>query len=594
MTLIPLNYQPTVVLLILLLLIVLLYKEWFKPVISFTIVVILFLFLGIITPMDALSGFSNEQVAVLFLLLILSEIIRRLSVLDLILKKLFSTRMTYKGFLWRLTASVAGLSAFVNNTPLVAILIPYVYDWAKKKRIAPSRLMIPLSYAALMGGTITLIGTSTNLVLSGLMVQSGFPPLGFFDFTAVGLPVTILGILYLIIMANKVLPVRRDVLEAFPESSREYLAETFVSKDSVLVGKTVKAAGLRSLKGLFLVEIIRDDEVISPVPPDEVLRKSDTLTFAGDTSTLAEIVTPGNGLNVIGERRLSGDRKEIVEVVVAPNSILIGKTINAMDFRHRFDSAVVGIHRNGEKVSGKVGEVILQPGDMLLVIAGGEFRKRMEETTALFVVSKVKELNEANIKSAVLFGIGAGFAFLLAALNIVPLFLSLLSLLAIVGITNMVKVSDLKRTLDMDVVLIMAFALAIGHAIQVSKTDELLTGFIVNLPDAFQSPVMLLIILYLVTNIITMFVTNAAAVAIVFPVALSLAQTAGINPVPFVLTVGFAASADFITPFGYQTNLMVMGPGGYKFRDYTKAGAGLTLLFMATTIIVLSYIYRLW
>jgi di/tricarboxylate transporter len=273
---------------------------------------------------------------------------------------------------------VAGFSAFLNNTPLVAIMMPYVHRWSRQNKIHPSKLLIPLSYAAILGGCATLIGTSTNLIVNGMVTDSqiipGLEPLKLFDFTLVGFPMIILGSIYLILFGNKLLPARKDVIEDFSDKSREYLIEAQVQSKSKIVGKTIEEAGLRNLKGLFIVEISREKDRLSAVSPQEVLKAGDVLVFAGDTNTVADMINSDIGLafTEIGQfaRR---SYTEVVEVVISHNSSLISKTVRQSGFRGQYDAAILAIHRNGEKVSGKIGKVKLKAGDVLLLLAGDDF-----------------------------------------------------------------------------------------------------------------------------------------------------------------------------------------------------------------------------
>ncbi len=288
-------YQDAIIVsLVLLFIIVTLYKEWIGPGFTFMIGIITLGIFGILTPTEILAGFANEQIAVIILLLVMGDFIRQSAVLDGLFNRMFSKATSVRGFLARMTLVVAGFSAFLNNTPLVAIMMPFTYNWGKRNGISVSKLLIPLSYAAILGGCATLIGTSTNLIVNGLVTDQyiipGLRPLNIFDFTAVGLPMIIIGFFYLLLFSDKLLPVKKDVLDDMEAKTREYMVEVQIREGSDIIGKTVEEAGLRNLKGLFLVEVIRGPLTVSAVSRSTMLFKDDILIFAGDTKTIAEMI----------------------------------------------------------------------------------------------------------------------------------------------------------------------------------------------------------------------------------------------------------------------------------------------------------------
>ena len=575
------------------LLVILLYFDLVKPLMAFLIVMLIFLFSGIIETSDMMAGFANEQIAVVTLLLILSDVIQKTGALDFLLRGLFNPNLSYKQFMLRLTASVSSVSGFVNNTPLVAILIPHTYEWARKKGISPSKVLLPLSYATILGGTITLVGTSTNLVVNGFLQESGHPGFNFFDFTIVGLPVTVLGIGFLLLIGVKLLPDRRDALSKFKDQSREYLVETIVPSSSAYVGKSVEDAGLRKLEGLFLVEIQRGDERIIPVGPKEIIEKDDALIFAGDTSTIIELL--GKQANmVLPKHSQIADQEniQVVEVVISAQSSLVGKRVRNTNFRGKYDAAIVAINRDGVRLTGKIGEVILVAGDLLLLTTGKDFSIRSEEEQDFFVISQLKQIQQIQSwKGVLLFG-GLFSVFTLAATGVVSLFQGLLLLLGLLAAARMLRFADLKKSFDLELYFILVFALAMGKAMHKSGLDSFIAEHMLNLLQPLNSSIAMLTAIYLLTNILAMLVSNKAAVAIAFPVALAACQAMGITDItPYILAIAFAGSAEFMTPYGYQTNLMVYGPGGYKFKDYIKVGWGLSLLYMVLCITILSWVY---
>ncbi|RUM41149.1 MAG: SLC13 family permease [Desulfurobacterium sp.] len=585
------NFESFILLILLLLLIFFLYKETFHPAASFMVIVTILVVLGILTPEEALSGFSNKQVALIAMLLIVSSVIKKFEITGYFFRKLVNENLSYKSFLARLMEVVSFLSAFLNNTPIVATLMPYVYAWGKKKGISPSKLLIPLSYAAILGGTATLIGTSTNLVVNGLTVEAGLKPLGIFDFSYVGIPAIIVGLFYMILFGNKVLPERKDIVSTFLEKKREYLVETFVPVDSPIIGKTVKEANLRNLEGLFLVEIIRKKKRITPVSPKDTIEEGDILIFAGETEKIVELVKRNNGFQLpqVCSVNLNG-KTEIVEGLIPYNSSLGGKRVKDTDFRAKFDAAILAVHRNGEKLKGKIGEIVLKPGDLLLILAGKDFWKRVADSDDLYIITKVREILPVEEKKALLILIMFLLAIFLSALGIFSLFQSLLILISIFVVFKIATYSEIKKSIDLNLIIIAALSLAIGKAMVKTGLAESLAKTVTTFTEPF-GVIACLFAVYVVTNILTEFVTNLAAASISFPIALSVANSLFVDPKAFILVVAFAASASFLTPIGYQTNLMVYGPGNYRFVDFLKVGFPLSILYMIVTIGVLSLMY---
>lgn len=574
-----------------------LYKELLGATFTFVIAVVVLGFFGILTPKEILSGFANEQIAVILLLLVLGDIIRQTAVVELLFDKLFKSAKSYRGFLSRMTIVISAFSAFLNNTPLVAVMMPYVNNWCKRNDISPSKFLMPLSYAAILGGCATLIGTSTNLIVNGMVVDQqiipGLESLKIFDFIYVGIPMIFIGFIYLLFFGEKLLPTNPALLNSYIKNNREYLVEAEIIKDSQLIGKSVEEAGLRKLKGLFLVEIIRKSFKISSVKPNVILQQDDILIFAGDTETIADMVNSDLGLRLPSVGMLHKKKQtEIVEIVVSHNSALIKKTIKEIRFRARFDAAVIAVHRNGEIISGKIGEVVLSSGDVLLLFTGADFVSRSNYTQDFYFISKVKDFQKLEAyKIWTLLG-GTILTILLAAFNIISLFMGLIVLLMVVIAMKIVNPKELYKAIEYKLALIIVMALALGTAMIKSNAAELIANILITvfLP---LGKVGLLFGIYIITSFLAAYITNVAAVAIIFPISLTMALNLNLPPTPFILVVSFAAAANFMTPIGYQTNLMVYGPGGYSFKDFFKVGFPLTILYMIVTITVLSLMYFL-
>lgn len=579
------------VLVVILFMLIALYREVVQPALVFLLAVIVFYFAGILSLQEILHGMSNENIILIFLLIIISEIIKKTAVLDILINRLFSPDLSYRSFIARLSGLVSFFSAWINNTPLVAFMMPYVYNWAEKKGIASSKVMIPLSYAALMGGTITLIGTSTNLIVNGLSVESGREPLYLFNFAWVGIPATLVGVVYMIFIGSRLLPSRKDILDNFTEKTREYMVETIVPPFSAFTGKTIEQARLRNLKDIYLIQIVRGDQVIAPVSPREIIRKNDRLFFVGNTKMIINLMEGNRNLILpYGAGMINKSENNIIEVIVTNNSKLHNQTAKEFNFRKKYDAAIIAIQRNGEKLTGKIGETKLKTGDLLLLVAGQNFSPERDEDFTM--VTRVKKIEKIAIWKTVVFFILLLAAFALAVAKILSLFITLLVVIAFTAIANMIKLEEVKRTIDFNLFFILVLALAVGKAITNSGAAEFFADSIISVID--QNKIMALFALYIITNITSMFVTNAAAVAITFPVAMAVATNLGVNDYrPFILIIAYAASAEFITPFGYQTNLMVYGPGGYKFKDYIRTGFPLSIIYLVITIVVLVLVFKL-
>lgn len=579
---------------VILFLIVSLYWGIVKPVLAFLIAIVVLVLSGLITPKEAVHGFANEQLAVIILLLVISGIIHRIGVLDMVFRSWFSRRNSPKTFLAKMVAVVGGSSAFLNNTPLVAMFIPYVYSWSKEKGYPASKLLIPLSYASILGGCITLIGTSTNLIVNGLAIDAGQQPLGIFDFLPVGGAMLVLGSIYLYFFSGQLLPNNDHSEEELVNRPREYFVETQVRSGSRLVGKDLEQAGLRDLDGLFLVEIARNGKLISPVSRSEVLEEGDDLFFVGDPLKVSDLKDPALGLSLPKSCDMPiGGASDIVEVVVAQNSYLVGKQVRNTDFRAKFDGAILAIHRNGEQLKGHIGEIELKAGDALLVLAGNDLETRMGNAPDFYRISTVREVVEVPTWKKFLLVAGFIVSIGLAAAGIVPLFTMLLTVMVLFLVLGLTTGQEVRRSLDWELIMVIALGLALGKAIENSGVSILIANMVLPM-GVFVGAAGILAVIFAVTNLLSAFMTSKAAVAIVLPISLSVATALQAPVVPFILIVAFGGAANFITPIGYQTNLMVYGPGRYSFSDFMKIGLPLTLLYLITSTLILAFAYELF
>lgn len=585
------DFIQAYVLLVVAFLVFALYKELFNPSLTFFIATIALLLAGVITPTELLKGLSNQQIIVIFLLVLVTAGIRAIYGSELF-SKLFNPNLSPKSFLFRMMVTVSSISAFLNNTPIVAFMIPYVKDWADRTGHSASKFLIPLSFATILGGMITVIGTSTNLVLNGLVQQYDLPLLGFKDFLFLGIIVTVIGWVYLYFVGYKLLPNNPNKIDALRQNLKEYIVETEIFSGSKLIGKSVQAAGLRNLQDVFLVEIIRDEKVISPVSPEMELEEGDFLFFSGNTQSIYNLIKEDNGLRIPRQESLERDGQfHFVEAVIPASSDLIGVRIKDSDFRRKFNASIIAIHRNGKQISGKVGEMHLAGGDFLLLLAGEEqFNGEFEKD--LFFVSVPKKLATKKAPWLTWVGLGCFVLLLSGVVGVLPLFtvsLVILSGLVFLGVLN---VTEIKRQLDLGLLMVLVCSLAIGIALEKSGTASIIAGGLIDIGKQL-GPVAVISALFIVTIFLTALITNAAAVSIVFPIAMAMAEQMSLPYTPFFVAIAFAASGDFMTPIGYQTNLMVYGPGGYTFKDFVKVGTPFTILYIIICITFISYYYNI-
>ena len=535
---------------------------------------------------EALAGFGNTGVLTVAALFIVAAGIRDTGGMGRLVPVMLGKSRSVMMTLIRLMIPTASVSAFLNNTPVVAIFTPMVREWAKRNNVAPSKLLIPLSYASILGGTCTLIGTSTNLVVSGLMVERGLEPMGMFEIALLGLPWAFVGMVYMITMGHKLLPVRKDLSQQLEETRREYLVEVTVEPGCPLIGKDIEAAGLRHLKGLFMVHIERGDHIIGPVLPTEVLEVGDNLLFTGLISTIVEL-TAIKGLRAVDQEltgsSLAMDDLRLFEAVVSSTSPLVGKGIREGGFRGTYDAAVVAVHRAGHRIRSKIGDIVLRSGDTILLEAPESFATRWCRSPHFYLVSQVGEVTRVKHERAPVALLIVIAMIALSSFNILPVVVSVFLAAGLFVALKIISPAGARRALDLQVLITIAAAFGVGRAMEVTGIAEAVAGALVS-GVSFLGPVAVLAVVLLVTSVFTELITNNAAAALVFPIAFSTAQQMGVDPAPFLLGLAVAASASFATPLGYQTNLIIYGPGGYKFRDFLKVGVPMNILMLFTVV----------
>jgi len=555
-------------------------KHQQRPSLVFGIA-LLVLFVGeVVSTEQVIKSISNQGLLTLILLMLCSVALEKTRFLRLVAMQVI--KPSYKATWLRLFSFTVVSSALLNNTAVVSTMLAPIRN---NPHHPATKLLIPLSYAAILGGTLTLVGTSTNLIVNSLVLDANLPSLGFFDFTVVGLCLVLVCGLTLY-LCSRALP-DISISSAKAES---YFIEAKVSPESNLVGKTVEQNGLRHLQSLFLVEIMRGKQLLSAIAPTEVLQANDKLIFSGDVSKVSQL-TMFDGLSIYAEKNgLSMDN--LREVMVRPESILVDKTLKKVGFRSLFDAAVVAIKRDGEKVSGKIGRIKIKPGDFLVLAVGEEFKSRLNIRKNFILLSDIELDSRLQGKKEWFAVIGFVMAIVLAATGLLPLFKSVLLLMGVMLLTNCLSPNELLRRFPLDIWVIISSAIVLSYALQNSGVIEAFTHFMSDY-NGLLSPLVALIVIYIITWVLTELVTNNAAAALVFPIAYGLALSIDANPMAFIMAVAFGASASFISPYGYQTNLMVFNAGQYKLNDFIKIGVPVSIAYSVTAVTMIVLVFGL-
>ncbi len=573
---------------------VVLIREWAPTDLVFVAAAVFLTLAGIITPQETFAGFSNQGVLMVAVLFIVAAGLRETGVLEYIGSFLLATVRTERGVLARLSLVILPMSAFLNNTPIVAMFMPMLVNWSRRIQISPSKILIPLSYLAILGGTCTLIGTSTNLVVHGLMLDHQLAGLGMFEISMVGVPYALIGLGYLIWFGPRLLPERKELLEQLSDARREYLIEVVVQPEYRMIGKTIEAAGLRSLPGLFLIEIGREDRIIGPVRPNDVIKAGDRLVFTGIVSSIVELQQiPGLVPSADPSYEVTPKQqrqRRICEAVISDQSPLNGKTIREADFRAHYGAAVVAVHRGGARLENKIGDIRLRAGDTLLLQTPPHFWRAHHNDSAFFLISDLQQWRPLRRDRAglalLLFGI---LVVLLAGEFVAPAIAAAAAAVLMIAL-GCVSVSDARQSIEWQVLVTIAAALAIGIALEKTGAASAIAMALVD-ATAFLGPIAALAIIYILVSVATELITNNAAAVMVFPICLETAQIYDVSSRPFLIALVLAASASFMTPIGYQTNLMVYGPGGYRFSDYLRVGGPLNLILWCVAVLLVPWIW---
>jgi len=546
---------------------------------------------GVLNAEEALAGFSSKGLVTVGVLYVVVSGMKETGGLVWMSRRVLGHPTSFRAAQLRLMLPVSALSAFLNNTPVVALYIPMVSEWCRRIRVQPSRLMIPLSYASIFGGICTLIGTSTNLVVNGLVQERyGTDGLHMFEITKIGVPLAVVGILF-ILLFPRLLPSRKT-FEEIVSNPREYTVEMTVKPEGPLTGSTIEAAGLRHLPGVFLAELIRNGHVLTAVSPEEVLRADDRLVFVGNVDSVKTLVGY-QGLDPAPDQVFKLDhprhKRILVESVVSDSCPLVGKTIREGRFRQKYNAVVVAAARNGERIHGRMGDIVLRPGDTLLVEAHAGFIPRQKESRDFYLVSEVEDSSPKKFEKAPVAFLILAAMVVIAALGLTSMLKAALVAAGAMLLTGCATPSSARRSIEWDVLLTIAAALGLGAALEKTGAADALAGSVLSLTG--DRPWLALTLVYVLTSFFTEIITNNAAAALVFPVAMHTAEQLGVNAMPFIICIMLAASASFATPIGYQTNLMVYGPGGYRFGDYFRIGLPLNLVIGVCAVTIAPFLW---
>jgi di/tricarboxylate transporter len=553
---------------------------------------------GILSLEEMFAGLTNSGMLTIAALYVVAAGVRETGALDLVARKFLRGIRTRRALMVRMGMVVPVLSAFLNNTPVVAMLIPMLNRWSAKHRVSPSKLLIPVSFMSILGGMTTLIGTSTNLVVHGMMADAvtarpdlaqSLRPMALFEIGAVGIPCALLGVLYLIFFSRRLLPERTDMLEEISASPREYIVEMRVADDCQFVGMHVEEAGLRHLHGLYLHEIVRGSDIIAPVQPDHVILAGDVLSFSGVVSTIVDLERLPGLIPVADpgyEHQLSVQREHMLtEAVVSPTAPIIGRSIVESNFRALYNAAVVAVHRGGTRLSGRIGDVVLRSGDTLLLQTGPHFADAHRNNRDFFLVSGIEDSQPPRYERAALSLVLLGIMIVLLTTQAIPTVLAAFLIAGAMIVGRCISVASARQALELQTLFAIAGAIALGLALLNSGAVHAIAHSTVSTVGQW-GPYAVLAALAVLTMLFTEIVTNTAAAALMFPLGVATALDLGVDPRPFVMVVALIASASFLTPIGYQTNLMVYGPGGYRFTDFTRVGFPLSvLLLLAATLL---------
>ncbi|HAO10829.1 MAG TPA: SLC13 family permease [Planktothrix sp. UBA8407] len=577
--------------------------EWLPVDLTALTVTVVLMLLKLVTPDEGISGFGNSATITVMAMFILSAGITKTGVVQTVRDWLLKWGGTTASQQILVMGLIVGpITAFINNTAVVAIFLPIIEDWCRKQKISPSKLLIPLSYATVLGGMITVIGTSTNVLASGISKQLGYGEFQLFQFTVLGIITFTIGIIYLALIAPRLLPDRKpanyDILQT-EYGLKDYVSELVITPRSSLVGQTLKESEIQRKFDLDVLELIQNNMRFAQPLADKILSVGDILIVRSSREDLLKI-RDEKGLDILPDIKfkqesletiLSSGQEKIAEVLILSNSRLIGTTLKDLRFRQRYNATVLAIRRGSELVQGRLGKVPLRFGDLLLLQGPKQSFVGLQTTRELLVLEErdVETLRQdkAGIALAIILGV-----IVLAALEIMPILVSALAGVILMVITGCLKPGEIYGSVRWDVIFLLAGLIPLGIAMNKSGATQWLADTLVGLGGNL-SGYWILLLFYIATSILTEVLSNNATVVLMLPVAVKVAVALSLNPFAFMYAVTFAASNSYMTPIGYQTNTMVYSPGGYKFFDFTRVGAPLSIILAIVTPLLIIWLYGL-
>ncbi|HBL78234.1 MAG: hypothetical protein A2W90_16740 [Bacteroidetes bacterium GWF2_42_66] len=598
------SIEGYIVIAIIVLMIVALIWEVMRPGLIFFSAVTILMAIGIITTDESLAGFSNKGMITVAVLFIVSEGVRQSGALNKLAQAFLPKRRgNVRSLFLRVMFPISALSAFLNNTPIVVIFGPMIKQWAEKMNLSSQKFLIPLSYATILGGVCTLIGTSTNLVVHGLMLENGVPGLSMFELGQVGIPLCIGGFIYMSYVGVHLLPGKKDFIRQPRSDQKDYYYDLIVPAGSSLIGLIIKNGRLRELKGLDIISVERDNEVLQSKSHGIEICEGDKLLVAGKSDSLVYILGLNSvtlkGLDLVKEQLPASDLKQI-EAVLAPRFPGIGKTIVEYNFFDHYQAAIIAVHRNGERITSNISNLKLKEGDNLILLSTDKFIANWSDSKIFYLVSSLGD-HEVKTKKwrrwlaiiiLILMIAGATFGQYLPRLQGNELDMFFFAAFAAILLIWFRIMPHYKYTkaISWDILITIACAFGVSKAMQNSGAADAVAHTAINFAKNW-GPIGVLVCIYVITNIFTEIITNNAAAALVFPIALSAGHQMGVDPKPFFIAICIAASASFSTPIGYQTNLIVQGIGNYKFKDFLKVGLPMNLIVFIISMLLIPYFW---
>lgn len=565
------------ILICLLAVIILILTNKIEPVPAFFGLLVFYFILDFGSADIVLGSFVNKSIITLVLLIIIADIIARTQITSFLSRLIGIRKRNFLG----IGIFVGFLSSFLSNTLVVQMLIKLL-----DKKDFKAKLLLPVSYMAILGGTTTLIGTSTNLIANGFMADMDIKPFNFLDFAYVGIPLVVAGLVYLTFFSKNILKHKKTEVIEEPQN---YFIEARVLKNSKLIGETIRKNRLRNLESLFLAELIRNNKLISPVKPEELLLEGDILVFAGDIDDIKEL-QKFDGLEIF-EQENDILRKNLVWAVLSHNSELVNRRIKDCDFRNKFNAAIVGIKREGERLKGKIGEITLKAGDYLILAVGDNFLPTREIKNNFYLLNDIETVEKFDVKNSIIIFSAFLLVIVLSALGLISLLKGLLVLLFIYIFKGYISFNNVIKNINLNIIILLGSALGISKVLVANGASDIISDFVLSM-GGLLGVYGTFVLIYFIALLLTEFTLNASAVAIALPIAYLTATSLNVNPVPFVFAVTYGSSASFLTKFGYQTNMLVSGAGNYKASDFIKLGLPLSIIYSIIVLTLVPIFFR--